>query len=100
MRPWTGSSQTTQPSALLQADAIHMRSGVVRSVSSSTPRPGCSAYSRPSMEILLNLWDELDDLVGACRHIATSVALEAAAVARPLVALVASVPLGWLWSLK
>jgi hypothetical protein len=52
------------------------------------------------MEIFLNLWDELDDLVGACRHIATSVALEAAAVVRPLVALVAAIPLGWLWSLK
>ena len=52
------------------------------------------------MEIFLNLWDELDDLAGACRHIATSVALETAAVVRPLVALVAAVPLGWLWSLK
>ena len=52
------------------------------------------------MEIFLNLWDELDDLVGACRHIATSVALEAADVVRPLVALIATVPLGWLWSLK
>ena len=52
------------------------------------------------MEIFLNLWDELDDLAGACRHIATSVALEAAAVVRPLVTLIATVPLGWLWSLK
>jgi hypothetical protein len=30
------------------------------------------------MEIFLNLWDELDDVAGTCRHIAT----------------------GWLWSLK
>ncbi|HEY0340014.1 MAG TPA: hypothetical protein VGC34_04355 [Steroidobacteraceae bacterium] len=52
------------------------------------------------MEIFLNLWDELDDLAGACRHIATSFALEAAAVVQPLAALVVSVPLGWLWSLK
>ena len=52
------------------------------------------------MEIFLNLWHALDDLAGACRHIATSVALETAAVVRPLVALVAAVPLGWLWSLK
>ena len=35
------------------------------------------------MEIFLNLWDELDDLAGACRHIATSFAIEAAALARP-----------------
>jgi hypothetical protein len=56
------------------------------------------------MEIFLNLWDELDDLAGACRHIATSIALEAAALARPLVTLVvtttATVALGWLASLK
>ena len=52
------------------------------------------------MEIFLNLWDELDDLVGACRHIATSFALEATAVVQPLAALVVTVPLGWLWSLK
>ena len=51
------------------------------------------------MEIFLNLWDELDDLVGACRHIATSFALEAAPLVRPLAALVlttATVPLSWL----
>lgn len=52
------------------------------------------------MEIFLNLWDELDDLAGACRHIATSVALEAADLVRPLATLAATVPLGWLWSLK
>jgi hypothetical protein len=55
------------------------------------------------MEILLNLWDELDDLVGACRHIATSIVLEAATLARPLATFVvttAVVPLGWLLSLK
>jgi hypothetical protein len=28
------------------------------------------------MEIFLHLWDELDDLAGACRHVATSVASE------------------------
>lgn len=55
------------------------------------------------MEIFLNLWDEIDDFAGACRHIATSFALEAAAVARPIAAILitlASVPLGWLLSLK
>jgi hypothetical protein len=40
------------------------------------------------MEIFLNLWDELDDLAGACRHIATFTALELASAARPLASLV------------
>jgi hypothetical protein len=51
------------------------------------------------MEIFLHLWDELDDLAGACRHIATSAAVEAASLARPLTPLivsVATVPLAWL----
>jgi len=55
------------------------------------------------MEIFLNLWDELDDLAGACRHIATSVAVEAAALAGPAATLLltaAAAPLGWLSSLK
>jgi hypothetical protein len=34
------------------------------------------------MEIFLNLWDELDDVAGACRHLATSFALEAVALVR------------------
>jgi hypothetical protein len=34
------------------------------------------------MEIFLNLWDELDDLAGACRHIATSIAVETVALLR------------------
>jgi hypothetical protein len=55
------------------------------------------------MEIFLNLWDELDDLAGACRHIATSVVVEAASLARPMATVVlttAAVPLAWLASLK
>jgi hypothetical protein len=55
------------------------------------------------MEIFLNLWDELDDLAGACRHIATSFVLEAAELVRPMAAVVlttATIPLGWLGSLK
>ena len=55
------------------------------------------------MEIFLNLWDELDDLAHACRHIATSFVLEAAELARPLPVLLlttATVPLSWLTSLK
>jgi hypothetical protein len=38
------------------------------------------------MEFLLHLWDELDDLAGACRHVATSTASEAVALSAPLVA--------------
>jgi hypothetical protein len=51
------------------------------------------------MEIFLNLWDELDDLVGACRHIATCTAIELTSMARPattLVVTLAAAPLGWL----
>jgi hypothetical protein len=55
------------------------------------------------MEIFLNLWDEIDDFAGACRHIATSFAVEAAALSRPVAAsllTLAAVPLGWILSLK
>jgi hypothetical protein len=51
------------------------------------------------MEIFLNLWDELDDLVGACRHLATSTAAEVASLAQPFAALLiatAAAPLAWL----
>ncbi|MGB6605545.1 MAG: hypothetical protein WA747_10190 [Steroidobacteraceae bacterium] len=37
------------------------------------------------MEVLLLLWDELDDLTHACRHVATSAAVEALARAAPIV---------------
>ena len=37
-------------------------------------------------EFFLHLWDEWDDLVGACRHVATSVVAEAVAAAAPLIA--------------
>jgi hypothetical protein len=56
------------------------------------------------MEIFLNLWDELDDLAGACRHIATSTAVELASVARPFATLVvttAAASMAWftrLWA--
>ena len=38
------------------------------------------------MEMFLHLWDELDDVAGACRHVATSTVVEIAAVAAPLIA--------------
>ena len=55
------------------------------------------------MEIFLNLWDEIDDFAGACRHIATSFAVEAATLARPLAAplvALAALPLSCFFSLK
>jgi hypothetical protein len=54
------------------------------------------------MEIFLNLWDELDDLVGACRHLATSTAIELTSIARPaftLIVTLAAAPFGWLLEL-
>jgi hypothetical protein len=38
------------------------------------------------VEFLLHLWDELDDVSGVCRHVATAAAAEVAAVAAPLIA--------------
>ena len=38
------------------------------------------------MEMFLHLWDELDDVAGACRHVATSTVVEIAAAAAPLLA--------------
>ncbi len=38
------------------------------------------------MEFFLHLWDELDDVVGACRHVATSTVVEIATAAAPLIA--------------
>jgi hypothetical protein len=51
------------------------------------------------MEIFLHLWDELDDLAGACRHLATSAVVEAAALARPGIT-AATGCIVWLMSLK
>ena len=38
------------------------------------------------MEIFLHLWDEVDDLTGACRHAATCAVSELLEGAAPLVA--------------
>ncbi len=38
------------------------------------------------MELLAHLWDEIDDVAGACRHVATSAAAEVLASAAPLIA--------------
>jgi hypothetical protein len=38
------------------------------------------------MEVFLHLWDELDDVVSACRHVAASAASELVDGALPLAA--------------
>jgi hypothetical protein len=38
------------------------------------------------MEVFLHLWDELDDLTGACRHVASAAASELLDGAAPLLA--------------
>lgn len=38
------------------------------------------------MEFLLHWWDELDDVAGACRHVATTALIEAAELSTPLLA--------------
>jgi hypothetical protein len=43
------------------------------------------------MEFLAYLWDELDDYVAACRHVATYTAAEVLAPAVPLIATASAV---------
>jgi hypothetical protein len=52
------------------------------------------------MEIFLNLWDELDDLAHACRHLATSFVIEAASLAKPTATVVLTIAAAPLVSLK
>jgi hypothetical protein len=48
-------------------------------------------YSGRAMEeFFLHLWDELDDLVGICRHVATVTAAEVAAASAPVIAATAA----------
>jgi hypothetical protein len=48
------------------------------------------------VERLLQLWDELDDLVGACRHVALSTADEVASLAAPIAAAASALTAGLL----
>jgi hypothetical protein len=43
------------------------------------------------MEVFLHLWDELDDLTAACRHVAASAAAEVFEGAAPVVAAASAV---------
>jgi len=38
------------------------------------------------MEFFLHFWDEIDDVAGACRHVATTTLAEAAALSTPVLA--------------
>jgi hypothetical protein len=48
------------------------------------------------MEFMLLLWDELDDLTGACRHLVTSAADEVVSVVIPLAAAASALGAGLL----
>ena len=37
-------------------------------------------------EFFLHLWDELDDLIGVCRHVVTETAAEVVAASAPIIA--------------
>lgn len=47
-------------------------------------------------EFFLHLWDELDDVAGLCRHVATIAAYEVAALSAPLVTTVSATVGLWL----
>jgi len=44
-------------------------------------------YSGHAMEeFFLHLWDEIDDVIGVCRHVATVTAAEVVAASAPVIA--------------
>jgi hypothetical protein len=55
-------------------------------VSARTPRARRATYSPQRMEFLAYLWDDLDDLAGACRHLALSALTETLETAVPFIA--------------
>ncbi|GAC1454394.1 MAG: hypothetical protein PVS2B3_06500 [Steroidobacteraceae bacterium] len=55
-------------------------------VSARTPRAAQPQYSPYRMEFLAYFWDDLDDVLGACRHVATSAITETLATAVPFIA--------------
>src|SRR5580658_1729064 len=50
-------------------------------VSARTPPAAAATYSAFLMEFLAYLWDDLDDVAGACRHVAAAVPFITAASA-------------------
>ncbi len=63
-----------------------MRRTAYVSVSTRTPCTAAATYSTCRMEFLAYVWDDLDDAVGACRHVATSAVTETLATAVPFIA--------------
>jgi uncharacterized ion transporter superfamily protein YfcC len=56
-------------------------------VSTRTSTHAVLPYSGCAMEeFFLHLWDELDDLVGVCRHVAAVTAAEVVAASAPVIA--------------
>ena len=74
-------SKRTHAAQLLQANSARVRA----SVSARTPRARATTYSDTAMEFLAHLWDDLDDVAGACRHVATAVLTETLASAVPFI---------------
>lgn len=64
-------------------------------VSARTPRAQCCRVQSPPVEeFFLHLWDDIDDVVHACRHLTASAAVEVLTGAVPLVAALSGVLLG------
>ena len=56
-------------------------------MSTRTSAPAVLPYSGSAMEeFFLHLWDELDDLLGVCRHVASVTAAEVLAASAPVIA--------------
>lgn len=95
-----GSPQPTHAHPLLQAAVWLARLAArgARRNDCEIEHAGCHRASVKSlrMEVLLLLWDEFDDLVGACRHVAKSAAEEVATVSAPLIAGASAVLGVWL----
>jgi|HubBroStandDraft_1064217.scaffolds.fasta_scaffold02861_5 hypothetical protein len=54
-------------------------------VSARTPPAAAATYSAFLMEFLAYLWDDLDDVAGACRHVAAAAITETFAAAVPFI---------------
>ena len=52
----------------------------------TSARPALPYSDRAMEEFFLHLWDEIDDVVGVCRHLATVTAAEVLAAPAPVIA--------------
>jgi hypothetical protein len=67
------------------ADPASAGKTVAMTVRSDTATATFRPYSAGSMEILLLLWDEMDDWAGASRHLASSTLNELTSLSAPFV---------------